>query len=488
MRPIAKRAQEIAMIPSTTSPSIGWPIAALLAMAAAAALVPSVARAQAQPAAAITFDINQSVGQASVTGQVVTNGTIGTLTAADIVSWDLVLISGSASINLNSQNSQLFFQGTDLVASASELTFNFSGSGGVLAFQKVLFSGREYWCLQSSSGPCFQGQGIVPGDFRDSNAAFEGLSGVIVIGNTAFFFPDEAIALSFDDLADARFAQMINTFTRIQVLLGLNEQVSNCGNSGGGYVSFGSLDVATNGRIALNDEFTVLGGLVVSKASSAGIDAPLATGAAIALRYDPADMGSSRPFFELGASGSLKRMEIQRAYDTGTAIASGTSRADGHDFIAYARAGWVSSLGKRDELAMSPTITGMWQGFSAYKEAAGPDNPFPAIVPKGTDKVGMASLIVQYTHLVPSIMGVPVEFGLNGGVQHMFRQDSGIVAQVAGSSYSPERPRITYFQLGGRISARLSPAISAGVFVNSTHAPDRIGSGMHGGFGFRTLF
>jgi hypothetical protein len=464
------------------------------AMGAAAALVlaltpaPAHAQAQTNPVASVTYTVSQTIGQATVQGQVVTNGRIGTLTQGDILSWNLTLTSGGISINLTTENSRLFFQGNDLVASARELTFNFSGSGGVLTFQKVLFSGREYWCLQSSSGPCFQGGSIVPNDFRDPSAAFTGLSGVVVIGNVAFALPEEALGLSFDQLADARFAQMIDTLTKVQVLLGLNDQITNCGPSLGGFVSFGSFDVATNGRVPLTQDVTLLGGLMAGTASRNGVATPLSAGAALALRYDPAGMGSSRPFAEIGAAGSVKRMRLERRYDTGTGAASGTGEADGYDLVAYARVGWVSSLGKRDEVAVSASLTGMWQGVAAYEEAQSPDNPFPALVPRSTDRLGIAALNVHYTHLFPEILGLPVELGLNGGVQHMFAQKSGVVAQIADLSFAPDRPKITYFQLGGRVSMRVSRLLSAGVFVNATLAPDRIGSAVHGGFGFRTLF
>lgn len=253
-------------------------------------------------------------------------------------------------------------------------------------------------------------------------------------------------------------------------------------------MSFGSFDVATNGRVPLTQDVTLLGGLMAGTASRNGVATPLSTGAALALRYDPAGMGSARPFAEIGAAGSVKRMRLERRYDTGTGVASGTGEADGYDLVAYARVGWVSSLGKRDEVAVSASLTGMWQGVAAYEEAQSPDNPFPALVPESTDRLGIAALNVHYTHLFPEILGLPVELGLNGGVQHMFAQKSGVVAEIADLSFAPDRPKITYVQLGGRISMRVSRLLSAGVFVNATLAPDRIGSAVHGGFGFRTLF
>lgn len=268
---------------------------------------------------------------------------------------------------------------------------------------------------------------------------------------------------------------MIDTFAKIQLLLGLNEQIGNCDPSLGGNLSFGSFDVATNGRVPLTDELTVLGGLMAGNARRNGIATPLSTGAAIALRYDPARMGSARPLVEVGAAGSLKRMEILRQYDSGAATAAGSGKADGYDLIAYARVGWVNSLTKRDEVAVSVSITGMWQGIDSFQKADTPDNPFPALVQQGTDRLGIASLSGQYTHLFPSVFGKPVEVGLNGAVQHVFEQKSGVVGEVGGLTVAPDRPSITHFQLSGRISVRLTPSVSAAVIVNSALAPDRIG-------------
>jgi hypothetical protein len=181
-------------------------------------------------------------------------------------------------------------------------------------------------------------------------------------------------------------------------------------------------------------------------------------------------------------------MRFLRDYDINAQLFGTESRTNGHDFSAYARLGWVSRISDRDELAVIASIAGLWQTVSAYTEAAGPDNPLAATIPKSTDKIGMVTLGAQYTHLLPEVLGIPVEFNLNGAVQHMFHQESGISASIAGINFDPQRPKITYYQLGGRLGLRLARQITIDLFINSTLAPSRIGSSAHGGIGVRTNF
>jgi hypothetical protein len=455
----------------------------------------------------LTYQIAQTVGSGTVSGQITTSGRLGALAQSDLLSWDLVLNSGGASTTLTNQNSRTFFEGTSLIGSNQNLSFNFDQSGGVLTFQKSLFSGREYWCLQSSSGPCFQGASIVPQSFNDGTQSVASQSGTVVIGTIGSappdgpppgptppgptpppFNPGQSLLDSFFRLADARFGQMIDSYMRTQVLLDQNGLINCNTSSGGGYISFGSLDVATNGRIILSESLTMLGGISVGTSGGDTMRVPLSTGGALALRFDPATMGSSRPFAEIGMGGSYKTMRFLRDYDIGAQPFGTESRTNGHDFSAYARAGWVSRISDRDELAVIASIAGLWQTVSAYTEAAGPDNPLAATIPKGTDTVGMVTLGAQYTHLLPEVLGMPVEFNLNGAVQHMFHQESGLSASIVGVNFDPQRPKITYYQLGGRLGLRLARQITVDLFVNSTLAPSRIGSSAHGGIGVRTNF
>jgi hypothetical protein len=75
------------------------------------------------------YTVNQTIGPGSVTGAITTNGTIGTLSAADIVGWNLTLNDGTNIADLILSNSAVVVGGDDLSATASNLSFNFSGTG-----------------------------------------------------------------------------------------------------------------------------------------------------------------------------------------------------------------------------------------------------------------------------------------------------------------------------------------------------------------------
>ena len=50
--------------------------------------------------AAVTFNINQTVGAGSVVGQVMTDGAIGTVLAPKVLDWNLIVNDGVTSLNL----------------------------------------------------------------------------------------------------------------------------------------------------------------------------------------------------------------------------------------------------------------------------------------------------------------------------------------------------------------------------------------------------
>jgi hypothetical protein len=93
-------------------------------------------------AAPITYNINLTIGGGTAVGDIVTDGTIGALSTADILDWDLTLsidsteytllgpLSGSNSIV---DNEDLYGHGL-LQATASELLYSFGGGFGGLYF------------------------------------------------------------------------------------------------------------------------------------------------------------------------------------------------------------------------------------------------------------------------------------------------------------------------------------------------------------------
>lgn len=142
----------------------------------------SVLLLQDQARANTVYNVDQSVGIGSVTGQIVTDGTIGVLAASDIVSWNLLLYDGSSTFDLLASNSQFGESGSDLSATATELLFNFSGAGWAMFQAPTLFSGHDLWCTQGTI-ECTSSTGT--GEVLNVSVGnqFTGLSGTLVIAN-----------------------------------------------------------------------------------------------------------------------------------------------------------------------------------------------------------------------------------------------------------------------------------------------------------------
>ena len=95
----------------------------------------------------IAYTVNQTEGSFGVTGTVTTDGTIGTLSSADIITWDLAL-NASPTITLDPGTSAVIVDGGALSASATQLTFNFtSGSNDNLQFNDS--SSSSWWHVVS---------------------------------------------------------------------------------------------------------------------------------------------------------------------------------------------------------------------------------------------------------------------------------------------------------------------------------------------------
>jgi hypothetical protein len=106
-------------------------------------------------ASSITYDIDQTgIGPDSVTGTIETNGTIGVLTASDILDWDLQLFNGTNTFDLygplSGDNSNLFLSGNALTGSATQLQFDFSASIGEVLIE-ANSTGLPYWQLNAGA-------------------------------------------------------------------------------------------------------------------------------------------------------------------------------------------------------------------------------------------------------------------------------------------------------------------------------------------------
>lgn len=142
-------------------------------------------------AAPITYNIDQTIGVGSVVGTIETDGATGVLSGSDITGWNLMLNGDGASFALSTANSVVQVVGSDLTATPTALSFNFSGSDdGYLLFQDGLFSGMHYTCDATEADTCFQGASVVPEAFDSPSAQNVAESGTQVIATAATPVPE----------------------------------------------------------------------------------------------------------------------------------------------------------------------------------------------------------------------------------------------------------------------------------------------------------
>jgi hypothetical protein len=287
---------------------------------------------------------------------------------------------------------------------------------------------------------------------------------------------------SIGDLANQRFNQMITNRVLGTVLLGVNEQI-NCSDCVSAFGSAGSFSAGIHGRKQLTNNLSFLAGIAYTQYSEGGYKVTSAPIGAFALRYDFTDWGSSRPFFDIGTILTpWEKVRYSRAYTTNLGTVNLTSSTNSSNYGVYGRAGWISRLSPRDELAASVEVWQLWQRVAGYADPAAALNPFDATIQTGTDRTSLVKIGGQWTHLIsPKIEG-----NINGGWVQSFATHSGIVATVTGDgTVVPTMGNQGWFEYGGRLGFRLAQGWAADLFVNGTLGPQPVGNTVHGGVGLR---
>jgi hypothetical protein len=290
---------------------------------------------------------------------------------------------------------------------------------------------------------------------------------------------------SINDLGNQRFNQMITNQVLGSVLLGVNEQV-NCSNCVSAFGSVGSFTAGIHGRKELTNNLSLLAGLAYTQYSENGYHVTSAPIGAFALRYDFVEWGSSRPFFDIGTVVSpFQKVRYNRSYVTTFGAVNLDSSTDSSDYAVYGRAGWVSRLSPRDEVAGSVELWQLWQRVAGYADPAAFFNPFNATIADGTDRTSLVKVGGQWTHL----FGSSVEANINGAFVQSFANHSGIVAAVASNGViTPTMGNQSWFEYGGRLGFRITKGWVADVFVNGTAGPQPVGNTIHGGVGLRVNY
>jgi hypothetical protein len=290
---------------------------------------------------------------------------------------------------------------------------------------------------------------------------------------------------SIGGLANQRFNQMITNRVLGNVLLGVNEQV-NCSDCVSAFGSAGSFSAGLHGRKELTSNLSLLAGLAYTQYSEGGYHVTSAPIGAFALRYDFTDWGSSRPFFDIGTILTpYEKVRYSRSYTTSLGPVSLESSTNSSNYAVYGRAGYMSRLSQRDEVAASIEVWQLWQRVAGYADPATAFNPFDATVSSGTDRTNLVKIGGQWTHL----FGSSVEGNINGGYVHSFATHSGIVAAVTGDGVvTPTMGDQGWFEYGGRLGFRITQGWVADLFVNGTLGPQPVGNTIHGGLGLRVNY
>jgi len=296
----------------------------------------------------------------------------------------------------------------------------------------------------------------------------------------------DSSAGSIGDLAKQRFNQMITHRVLGTVLLGVNEQV-NCSDCVSAFGSAGSFSAGIHGRKELTPNLSLLAGIAYTQYSEGGYHVTSAPIGAFALRYDFVDWGSSRPFFDIGTILSpSEKVRYRRAYMTSLGPVSLESNTSSENYGAYGRAGWISRISPRDEVAASVEVWQLWQRVKGYTDPTVAFNPFDATIATGTDKTNLVKVGGQWTHL----FGNSVEGNINGGFVQSFAANSGIVATVTGNdtAVTPTMGNQSWFEYGGRLGFRIGKGWVADLFVNGTAGTQPVGNTIHGGLGLRVNY
>jgi hypothetical protein len=125
------------------------------------AMALAVAGASVAQATDITYSVNLTIGTGSVTGDIVTDGSTGTLLSSDVVDWNLLLTEGPSIFDLTPADSSLIDGGDPLSATTSatldELLFNYTLTEYVAFIDQPGGPGTTVlgqFCLQSTEGEC----------------------------------------------------------------------------------------------------------------------------------------------------------------------------------------------------------------------------------------------------------------------------------------------------------------------------------------------
>ncbi len=318
--------------------------------------------------------------------------------------------------------------------------------------------------------------------------AFPGIGGPSANGNGGYYNSITPLdvfssAQSVTRLANDRQALMITNGVLANILRGTNEQI-NCSDCVSAFGSIGSFSVGFHGRKQLTPNLSVVGGISFNQYRAGGVSVTSAPILAGLFRYDFVELGASRPFVEFGGVLSpAQRVVSTRNYGAGLGTIAARSTSSVTSGSVFGRLGWVWRLSPRDEVAAAVEISQGWQRFGGASEGGAglPSNPVPLSAGGGIDRMGVAKIGGQWTHLLTD----KIETQLNLGVAHSFGSRSGLNAALGGRNLLSERAWAEY---GARIGYRIQQNFVIDVFTDGTLGGRPVGNTVHGGIAARYSF
>ena len=286
-------------------------------------------------------------------------------------------------------------------------------------------------------------------------------------------------------LAGDRMGQMVTNRTLAMILGGFNEQI-NCNSCISGFGAIGSFSAGIHGRKSITNDFSIIGGAAYANYSSGGAEVTSAPILAGALRYDVTEWGASRPFGEIGVFASpSQRVTYKRSYNNAASSWTGGGKANASNYSAFAKLGWVWRLTPADEVAANGEFARLWQRVGAYSETFGVNNPAPASINSGTDRLNVVKFGGQWTHL----FGSTIETQVNLGVVRSFGGTSGLIANVAGNGAIAGALRDqTWAEYGLRVGYRIQKGMIIDAFADGTLGEKPVGNTVHVGAAVRYTF
>lgn len=294
-----------------------------------------------------------------------------------------------------------------------------------------------------------------------------------------------SVQSSMDRLARARRGIAAQQHAAAAVLLGENERIM-APDQVGPYATGGSVGVGGTARINVRDGLSFLGGLSYGTQgyrSSRLSDVFLIAGR---LRYLQRLARGWHGLVEAGGfwspSGDYR---FDRVYANGAGSVSGRGDTNGEQTYFFGRVGLVANAGRKDEVALSGEIGRQSIRTNSYFEEDSAANPFPALISKTTDHATVGKIRAQWSHALSD----RVDATLWGAGARAFTVDGTLTASVLGiGTVEAAKQHYTWAEYGGRVSYRLTDALSLGILADGASGGSAMGTRVHVGGDIRLLF